>query len=66
MPPEGLIVVERDAGPARTADRLVAAITSRGMSVMARVDHAAAAEKVGLKLAPTEALMFGIRWPGHP
>lgn len=29
------------------------------MTVMARVDHAAAAAEVGLELRPTEVLMFG-------
>jgi uncharacterized protein (DUF302 family) len=66
MPPEGLIVMKSDAGPAETAERLVAAATSRGMSVMARVDHAAAAETVGLKLGPTEVLMIGNPVAGTP
>ncbi|HEY1878588.1 MAG TPA: DUF302 domain-containing protein [Caulobacteraceae bacterium] len=58
--------MKSDAGPAETAERLVAAATSRGMSVMARVDHAAAAETVGLKLGPTEVLMIGNPVAGTP
>ena len=39
--------------------RLVAAITTAGMSVYARVDHAAAAAAVHLSLKPTELVIFG-------
>jgi uncharacterized protein (DUF302 family) len=46
--------------------RLVAAIGEHGMAVMARVDHAAAAAKVGLDLRPTEVLMFGNPRGGTP
>ena len=40
-------------------DRLVAAVEGRGMSVFARIDHAAAAHAAGLELRPTEVLVFG-------
>ncbi len=66
MTPEGLIIVQSRAGPAETVERLVAAVTSRGMAVMARVDHAAAAKSVGLELGPTEVLMFGSPSAGTP
>jgi len=59
MPPEGLMIVESRYGPDATADRLAAAIDARGMAVMARIDHAAAAAKVGMELRPTLVLMFG-------
>ena len=66
MAPEGLIVVKSRFAPGETTDRLIAAVTSRGMTVMARVDHAAAAKKVGLDLRPTEVLMFGNPSAGTP
>lgn len=66
MTPEGLITVQSRAGPTETVKRLVAAITSREMAVMARIDHAAAAEKAGLKLGPTEVLLFGNPAAGTP
>jgi uncharacterized protein (DUF302 family) len=56
---EGLIVVASSFDPRQTADRLVTAVTKRGMTVLARIDHAAAAEKVGLTLRPTEVILFG-------
>jgi D-alanyl-D-alanine carboxypeptidase len=42
-----------------TADRLAAFLRSKGVEVVARIDHAAAAKKKGLVLRPTEVLVFG-------
>lgn len=66
MTPEGLTRVESRFSPSETAERLVAAVTSRGMALMARVDHAAAAATAGLELPPTEVLMFGNPRAGTP
>jgi len=41
-------------------------VTARGMTVFARVDHAAAAAAVGLALRPTELLIFGAARGGTP
>ncbi len=62
----GLIVQPSSFGPKETMDRLVAAVARAGMTVMARIDHAAAAEKVGLALHPTEVLVFGNPKVGTP
>lgn len=59
MTPAGLITMQCKHGPQHTMDRLVAAVETRGMSVVARIDHAAAAHAVGLELRPTEVLVFG-------
>lgn len=56
---EGLVTLRSQYPPRETADRLVAAVASNGMTLVARVDHAAAAAKVGLDLRPTEVLIFG-------
>jgi len=56
---EGLITLRSQHPPKETADMLVAAVVSQGMTLVARVDHAAAAGKVGLDLRPTEVLIFG-------
>ncbi len=40
-------------------DRLQAEIRAKGMTVFARIDHAAGAAEVGLTLAPTELIIFG-------
>jgi len=53
-------------GPKETMDRLEAATRSKGMTVFARIDHAAGAASVGLVLRPTELLIFGNAKAGTP
>jgi|SRR5581483_255907 len=64
--PEGLITIASAHPPKETADRLAAAIAERGMTVMARIDHAGGAAKVGMTLRPTEVLIFGNPKGGTP
>lgn len=52
--------------PRETMDRLVAAVTARGMTVFARIDHGAGATDAGLPLRPTELLVFGTARAGTP
>lgn len=66
MTPQGLVTRPSAYSPKDTMDRLAAAVASRGMGVMARIDHAAAAAKVGLELRPTEVLIFGNPRGGTP
>jgi uncharacterized protein (DUF302 family) len=47
-------------------DRLAAALTTRGISIMARIDHAAAVAAIGMELRPTEVLIFGNPRAGTP
>jgi uncharacterized protein (DUF302 family) len=47
-------------------DRLVAEISAKGMSVFARIDHAAGAAQVGLTLRPAELIIFGNARGGTP
>jgi uncharacterized protein (DUF302 family) len=47
-------------------DRLAAAVADRGITVFARIDHAAAASTVGMALRPTEVLIFGNPRAGTP
>jgi uncharacterized protein (DUF302 family) len=49
-----------------TVDRLETAIKERGLTVVVRVDHAAAAKKAGLELRPTELIIFGSAAVGTP
>jgi uncharacterized protein (DUF302 family) len=51
---------------AETLDRLTKALKSKGITIMARVDHAGGAEKAGLKLKPTQLLIFGNPKLGTP
>jgi len=66
MAAEGLITLASGAGPKDTMDRLEAAIRAKGMTVFARIDHAAGAAQVSLTLAPTELLLFGNAKAGTP
>ncbi len=49
-----------------TLDRLETGLKEKGVTVIARVDHAAAAQKAGMKLRPTEVLIFGNPKAGTP
>jgi uncharacterized protein (DUF302 family) len=66
MIPEGLVIIASPHDPKATLDRLVAAVTERGMTVFARIDHAAGAAAAGLSLRPTEVLIFGAAKGGTP
>jgi uncharacterized protein (DUF302 family) len=66
MAADGLTTVPSGFGPKETTDRLEAAIKARGMTVFARIDHAAGAAAVGLPLRPTELLIFGSAKAGTP
>jgi uncharacterized protein (DUF302 family) len=63
---EGLITLPSRYAPNETMDRLAAALTNLGMTVIARVDHAGAAAKAGMDLRPTELLIFGNPRAGTP
>ena len=49
-----------------TIDRLEQALKSKGMTVFARIDHAAGAKRAGHSLRPTELLVFGNPKVGTP
>ena len=51
---------------AESLDRLTKALESKGITILARVDHAAGAQKAGLKLKPTQLLIFGNPKLGTP
>jgi uncharacterized protein (DUF302 family) len=54
-----LTVLESPHEVRATMDRLVAALTRRGIAVFARIDHGSGARDVGLELADEELLIFG-------
>jgi uncharacterized protein (DUF302 family) len=63
---DGLTTIKSSFGPKDTMDRLEAQVKARGMSVFARIDHAAGASSAGLTLRPTEVLIFGNPTGGTP
>jgi uncharacterized protein (DUF302 family) len=66
MAADGLITLASSFDPKETMDRLEAEIKAKGMTVFARIDHAAGAAKVDFQLRPTELLIFGSAKAGTP
>jgi uncharacterized protein (DUF302 family) len=63
---EGLTSIRSNFGPKETMARLEAEIRAHGMTVFARIDHAAGASAAGLELRPTELIIFGNARGGTP
>ena len=63
---EGLTSIQSSFGPKETMDRLEAEIQAKGLTIFARIDHAAGAADVGLTLRPTELIIFGNAHGGTP
>src|SRR3954463_2523859 len=66
MSADGLNTVSSSFGPEETMKRLEAEVRAKGMTVFARVDHAAGAAEAGLPLRPTDLLIFGAAKGGTP
>ncbi|SHL85802.1 Uncharacterized conserved protein, DUF302 family [Bradyrhizobium lablabi] len=66
MAVDGLTTIPSGFGPQDTMNRLETAVKAKGMTVFARIDHAAGAAAVGLPLRPTELLIFGNARGGTP
>jgi uncharacterized protein (DUF302 family) len=66
MTVDGLKTSLSSYGPSETIARALSVIERLGMTVLARVDHSAAAAKVGMKLRPTEVILFGNPKTGTP
>jgi len=61
-----MIVTRSASGQAETLAALLAAIERHGLSVFARIDHAAAAREVGMELPAEEVVVFGNPRTGTP
>jgi uncharacterized protein (DUF302 family) len=66
MSTEGLVSVPTSFDAKETMDRLEAALRTKGVTIFARIDHAAGAAEVGEDLRPTELLIFGSPKGGTP
>jgi uncharacterized protein (DUF302 family) len=66
MAADGLITIRSSYGPNETMNRLEAEIKAKGLTVFARIDHAAGAAEVGMPLRPTALLIFGNAKGGTP
>ncbi len=64
---QGLVTIESKRGSVgATVDALMQALTSRGVNIAARVDHAASAKAFGMEMAPSEVVIFGNPKLGTP
>ena len=62
----GVVALKSPHSASETMNRLEAQVKQRGLVVLARVDHAAAAARAGRALRPTELLIFGNPQAGTP
>lgn len=63
---DGLVALKSPLSASDTMNRFEQIAKDRGLTVFARIDHAAGASKVGLTLRPTEVLIFGSPKGGAP
>jgi uncharacterized protein (DUF302 family) len=63
---EGIISKPSKYSVTETLDRVDALLRSKGIKIFVRVDHSGEAEKVGLKMPPTQLLIFGNPKGGTP
>lgn len=63
---DGLVAMKSSRDTKATMDRVEELVKQRGLTVFARIDHAAAAARVNKTLRPTELLIFGSPQAGTP
>lgn len=63
---QGLITRPAPAGVGATLDKLEALLRAHGVTVFARIDHAAGATQVGLAMPASQVLIFGNPRGGTP
>ena len=63
---DGVIVVASANDVKTTMDKLEKVLTSKGITIFARIDHAAGAKSIGQTLRPMELLVFGNPKLGTP
>lgn len=63
---DDLVLKKSNYDVAETLDRLTKILQSKGITVFARINHAAGAKKIGMELRPTEVLIFGNPKLGTP
>ena len=66
MAADALITMRSSHGPKDTMNRLEAEVKAKGLTIFARIDHAAGAAEAGLPLRSTDLLIFGNALGGTP
>jgi len=62
----GIITQSSPHSVAETMQRLEKIVLARGLAILARINHSGDAAKAGLKMPPTELLIFGNAKAGTP
>ena len=62
----GLVKVESNHSVEDTVQRLEALLNEKGLTIFAKIDHAAGASSVGQELRPTQLVIFGNPKVGTP
>ncbi|HLK22257.1 MAG TPA: DUF302 domain-containing protein [Bryobacteraceae bacterium] len=63
---EGIVSKPSKYSVPETLDRLESLLRAKGVKIFARIDHAGEAENAGLKMPPTQVLIFGNPKGGTP
>lgn len=63
---DGLVTKASKHPVAATMDRIERIAKEKGMTIFARIDHAAGAEKVGMKMPASQVMIFGNPKGGTP
>ena len=66
LPVNGMVHLSSRFSVPETLKRLESLLQSKGLTVFCRVDHSGEAEKVGLKMRPTQLIIFGSPKGGTP
>ena len=66
LPDNGIVHLNSPHTVAETLARLETIVQSKGIAVLARIDHSGDAAKAGLEMHPTKLLIFGNAKSGTP
>ena len=66
LPDNGMVHLSSPHTLAATLARLETIVQSKGLTILARIDHSGDAAKAGLKMQPTKLLIFGNAKSGTP
>jgi uncharacterized protein (DUF302 family) len=66
LPDNGMVHLSSPYSVSETLARLEAVVQSKGIPILARIDHSGDAAKAGLKMQPTQLLIFGNAKAGTP
>ena len=65
-PDNGMVHLSSPYSVSETLKRLDSILQSKSLTVFARIDHSGEAEKVGMKMHPTQLIVFGSPKGGTP